>query len=143
MTCDRFHLVGIVGTLLAVSLCVPVDAQTTDPQKLLDEADRLAWLRVWTRAEPLYAKAREAFVARGDKRNALYAEVNRLRGQLPTLAVPDVSERLSQYLDDPIVKSDERLRLRVLIIKGETDEDLDPALAAVMDGGARDCREAG
>ena len=85
MTCDRFHLVGIVGTL-SRGLSVPSRvAQTTDPHKLLAEADRLAWLRVWTRAEPLYAKAREAFVARGDERNALYAEVSRLRGQLPTL----------------------------------------------------------
>ena len=130
MTCDRLHLVSIVGTLLASFFSAPPAlAQTADPQKLLDEADRLAWLRIWTRAEPLYAKAREAFVARGDKRNALYAEVNQLRGQLPTLPVPDVSERLNQYLDDAIVKSDERLRLRVLIIKGETDEDLDPSLS--------------
>jgi CHAT domain-containing protein/Tfp pilus assembly protein PilF len=77
----------------------------------------------------LYAKAREEFVRVGDKRNALYAEVSQLRGQLPRLAVPDVSERLSTYLDDPLVHGDERLRLRVLVIKGETDEDLDPSLS--------------
>ena len=98
MTCDRFHLVGIVGTLLAALLCPPVVAQTSDPHKLIAEADRLAWLRVWTRAEPLYAKAREAFIARGDERNALYAEVSRLRGQLPTLSVHEVSERLTIIL---------------------------------------------
>jgi tetratricopeptide (TPR) repeat protein len=44
-------------------------------------------------------------------------------------SVPEVSERLSAYLDDPVVENDERLRLRVLIIKGETDEDLDPSLS--------------
>jgi hypothetical protein len=33
------------------------------------------------------------------------------------------------YLDDPIVAGDERLRLRVLVIKAEIDEDLDPALS--------------
>src|SRR5215210_4270291 len=123
MTCDRFHLVGIVGTLLTALLCSPAAvAQDSDPHKLVAEADRLAWLRVWTRAEPLYAKAREAFIARGDERNALYSEVSQLRGQLPTLAVPEVSERLSDYLDNPLVQADERLRLRlrVLIIKGET-----------------------
>lgn len=129
MTCDRLHLVSIVGTLLALLQCTPAVAQVADPHKLLAEADRLAWLRVWTRAEPLYAKAREAFVARGDERNALYAEVSRLRGQLPTLPVPEVSQRLSEYLDNPLVQSDDRLRLRVLIIKGETDEDLDPSLS--------------
>ena len=129
MTCGRLHLVSIVGTLLALLQCTPAVAQVADPHKLLAEADRLAWLRVWTRAEPLYAKAREAFIASGDERNALYAEVSRLRGQLPTLAVPEVSERLSEYLDNPLVQSDDRLRLRVLIIKGETDEDLDPSLS--------------
>ena len=97
MTCGRLHLVGIVGTLLALLQYSPTVAQVADSQKLLAEADRLAWLRVWTRAEPLYAKAREAFIAAGDERNALYAEVNRLRGQLPKLAVPEVSERLSEY----------------------------------------------
>jgi CHAT domain-containing protein/predicted negative regulator of RcsB-dependent stress response len=129
MTCGRFQLVGIVGTLLALLQYSPAVAQVSDAHKLLAEADRLAWLRVWTRAEPLYAKARDAFIANGDERNALYAEVSRLRGQLPTLAVPEVSERLSEYLDNPLVQSDDRLRLRVLIIKGETDEDLDPSLS--------------
>jgi CHAT domain-containing protein/tetratricopeptide (TPR) repeat protein len=129
MTCDRLHLVSIVGTLLALLQWSPAVAQVPDAHKLLAEADRLAWLRVWTRAEPLYAQARQGFIASGDERNALYAEVSRLRGQLPTLAVPDVSERLSHYLDNPLVQSDDRLRLRVLVIKGETDEDLDPSLS--------------
>ena len=62
MTCDRLHLVGIVGTLLALLQYSPAVAQVADPQKLLAEADRLAWLRVWTRAEPLYAKAREGLL---------------------------------------------------------------------------------
>jgi len=129
MTCGRFHVVGTVGVVLALLVCFAAFAQGRDPHKLLTEADRLAWLRVWTRAEPIYAEAREAFLRSGDRRNALYAEVSRLRGQLPTLPVPEVSERLSGYLDDPIVQNDERLRLRVLIIKGETDEDLDPSLS--------------
>ena len=42
MTCDRYYLVGIVGTLLAALLCPPVVAQTSDPHKLIAEADRLA-----------------------------------------------------------------------------------------------------
>src|SRR5687767_3012062 len=129
MTCGRFHVVGTVGVVLALFVCSPAFAQGKDPHKLLSEADRLAWLRVWTRAEPLYAEAREAFVRSGDRRNALYAEVSRLRGQLPTLPVPEVSERLSDYLENPVVQGDDRLRLRNLIIKGETNEDLDPSLS--------------
>ena len=116
----------LLGCLLATS----VNGQPArDPEKLLADADRLAFLRLWTRAEPLYDQARAAFLDRGDKRNGLYAEVSRLRGRLPTLAVPDVSDRLAAYLDDPLVAGDDRLRLRVLVIKGETDEDLDPALS--------------
>ena len=111
-------------------LCQPTFAQTNaDPEKLIEQAERLAWLKAWTRAEPLYEEAERLFILRGDRRNALYAQINHLRGQLPRLPVPEVSQRLAEYLEDPIVQSDERLRLRTLIIKGETDVDLDPSLA--------------
>jgi tetratricopeptide (TPR) repeat protein len=103
--------------------------QAADPDKLLHQAERLAWLKAWTKAEPLYNEAERLFAARGDRRDALFAEVNALRGELPRLAVPDVSQRLADYLDDPIVQHDDALRLRCLTIKGETDEDLDPSLA--------------
>jgi len=42
----------------------------------------------------------------------LYAEVNRLRGELPRLPIAEVSQRLAEYLEDSIVQSDDRLRLR-------------------------------
>jgi tetratricopeptide (TPR) repeat protein len=107
----------------------PASAQTVDPQSLIAEGERLVWLRAWTKAEPLFSQAERVFTASGDRRNALYAAVNALRGQLPRLPVPEVSERLAGYLEDPLVQADDRLRLRCLIIKGETDTDLDPALA--------------
>ena len=123
-----FRRVGLV--LLFAVLSQPAFAQTSsDPEKLIEQADRLAWLKAWTRAAPLYAEAERLYAARGDRRNALYAQINHLRGQLPRLPVPEVSQRLAEYLEDPIVQSDERLRLRTLIIKGETDVDLDPSLA--------------
>lgn len=100
-----------------------------DPDALLKEAERLSWLKAWTAAAPLYAEAERLFTARGDPRNALFARINHLRGQLPTLPVADVSQQLDAYLDDPLVQSDARLRLRCLVIKGETDQDLDPTLA--------------
>ena len=101
-----------------------------DPSALLGEADRLAWLRAWSAAEPQFLQAQKLFAARGDARNALYAEVSAFRGALPRMSVPAASARLADYLEHPIVKGDDRLRLRVLVIKGETDEDLDPSLAA-------------
>ena len=91
-TAGSFSQVGLA--VLACCIAAPVPGQTADPHELLAEADRLAWLRAWTRAEPLYAEARKGFVAAGDRRNALYAEICQLRGKLPTLAVPEVSERL-------------------------------------------------
>lgn len=129
MTCGRLHLVGNVAVVVALLLAFPATAQESDPQKLLAEADRLAWLRAWTKAEPLFAAAERAFAARGDERNAMYARVSALRGQLPRLPVPEVSERLAEYLENPLVQADDHLRLRCLVIKGETDEDLDPVLS--------------
>ena len=128
MSWDPIHLVHRVGVVALIAfLCHPASAQNTPaPEQQLVEAERLVWLKAWTKAEPLFAAAARAFAARGDKRNALYAHINALRGQLPRLPVPEVSERLANHLEDPLVLADERLRLRTLIIKGETDEDLDP-----------------
>src|SRR5947208_1495588 len=123
-----FRRVGIA--LHAAILCQPTFAQTNaEPEKLIEQAEHLAWLKAWTRAAPLYAEAERLLTARGDRRNALYARINHLRGELPRLAVPEVSQKLAEYLEDPIVQSDDRLRLRTLVIKGETDVDLDPSLA--------------
>src|SRR5580704_12676978 len=73
----------------AASFCHATFAQNTpDPDKLLQDADRLAWLKNWTRAEPLYADAERLFAERGDQRNALYASVNKLRAQLPDSPSP-------------------------------------------------------
>jgi len=120
----------VLVIVLAVLFCPSIPAQELqNPDQLLAEAERLAWIKAWTRAEPLYAEAARLYAARGDRRNALFAEINRLRGELPRLPVPEVSQRLAEFLDDPIVQTDDRVRLRCLVIKGETDEDLDPALA--------------
>src|SRR2546422_693886 len=123
----RWFAVFVFAVLLI--LCTEASGQQADPEKLVQQADRLSWLKNWTRAEPLYGEAQRLFAARGDRRNALYTEISALRGQLPRLPVLEVSQRLAEYLDDPLVQSDARLRLRTLIIKGETDTDLDPALA--------------
>jgi CHAT domain-containing protein/Tfp pilus assembly protein PilF len=122
----RISVPILSGAILVGSLQAQVPV---DPEKQIQKADRLAWLKAWTRAEPLYAEAARQFTARGDRRNALYAEINQLRGELPRLPIAEVSQRLADYLDDPIVQGDDRLRLRCLVIKGETDEDLDPSLS--------------
>ena len=113
-----------MGALWVAAISVAiigVSAQSvSDPAALIQEADRLAWLRVWGAAEPLFAQAEKQFSANGDQRNVLYAQINVPRGQLPRLPVPAVSACLAEYFEHPLVQSDDRLRLRVLVIKMET-----------------------
>jgi len=137
---SRFHQrIGI--TALACALAAPALAHDAgDPQKLLAEGDRLAWLRV---SEPLYDQAHLALVATGDSRSALYAEVGRLRGQLAKLAGPEVSDRLAGYLEDPIVAGDERLRLRVLSSKPRLTKTSIPPCGNAQGLGSSRLREAG
>src|SRR2546421_729407 len=79
---------------------------------LVAQADRLAWLKNWARAEPLFSRAEQMFLAAGDQRNALYARIGALRGRLPQLPLIDVSQRLSADLDNSIVQNDPKLKLR-------------------------------
>ncbi len=95
----------------------------------LAEADRLAGLRAWTRAERFFVHAERAFEEAGDSRNALYAKLGRIRGELPRRSVADVSQQLAEILELPLAMTDDRIRLRCLIIKGEVDMDYDADLA--------------
>ena len=137
MTTDRTRL-GLAAFVVFFALTSPSlsGQQTTpddpfadDPFAILEEADRLAWVKNWTRAEPLFARAEQLFTESGDERNALYARVGRLRGQLPRLSILETSNQLAELLEDPLVQNDAELRLRVLTVKGDTDMDLDSDLA--------------
>ena len=123
---SRRLLVGCVALQICTLFLL---AQSGNPETALAEAERLAWLKNWTRAEPLFASAERAFAARGDRRNELYALISKLRGQLPQLPNAEVSQTLADLLTDPLVKSDQRLRLRCLVVKGDTDLDMDAGLA--------------
>jgi len=96
---------------------------------MLAEADRLAWLKNWSRAEPLFLRAEEMFSAAGDERNALYSRISAIRGRLPQLPLIEVSQTLSDYLGTPIVQNDTKLKLRCLVVKGDVDMDFDDGLA--------------
>ncbi len=100
-----------------------------NPDDILKEADRLVILRSWELAEPLFAEAEREFSNRDDRRNTLHAQAGKLRAQLARHSVADMSQRFAEFLEDPLVQHDDRLKLRCLVAKGETDLDLDPALA--------------
>ncbi|MBY0503983.1 MAG: CHAT domain-containing protein [Bryobacteraceae bacterium] len=115
---------------IAVALLSSIGwGQASPPTNPIVEADRLADLRAWTRAEPLFIQAEKVFEQAGDQRNALYAKLGRIRGELPRRSVTEVSQELSVILESPLASSDDRIRLRCLVIKGETDTDFDAALA--------------
>ena len=91
------------------------------PELLLAEANRLAWLFNWPKAEPLYVRSEELFKKRGDTRNEIYARVGRIRAQAETMSWVDVSEMLGRQLEIPVVKSDQRLRIWCLAAKAYRD----------------------
>lgn len=102
---------------------------SNDPEVLLEEANRLAWVFNWPRAGPLYARAAELFRRRGDTRNEIYARVGRIRSQSETMSWVEVSNILGQQLDLPVVKSDPKLKLWCLAARGYTDLEINPASA--------------
>jgi CHAT domain-containing protein/Tfp pilus assembly protein PilF len=101
------------------------DPQTATVTELLAEGDRLAWLTDWHAAQPFYANAERAAREASDERNAMYAKFGRLRGQMESLALSDVSDQLSADLATPLAKSDARLQLRGLTVKGDIDLEWD------------------
>src|SRR5713101_2279087 len=100
-----------------------------NPELLLIEANRLAWLFNSPKSEPLYIRAEELFKERGDTRNEIYARVGRIRAQAETMSWVDVSKILGKQLEIPVVKSDPRLKLWCLAAKGYTDLEINPVSA--------------
>src|SRR6202795_3212634 len=104
-------------------------AASNNPEILLKEANRLAWLFNWPKAESLYIRAEQLFKDKGDTRNEVYSRVGRIRAQSETMSWVDVSEILGKELDLPIAKSDQKLRLWCLAAKGYTDLEINPVSA--------------
>src|SRR3989454_2161934 len=104
-------------------------AASSNPEILLKEANRLAWLFNWPKAEPLYIRAEQLFKDKGDTRNEVYSRVGRIRAQSETMSWVDVSDVLGKELDLPIAKSDQKLRLWCLAAKGYTDLEINPVSA--------------
>jgi CHAT domain-containing protein/Tfp pilus assembly protein PilF len=99
----------------------PDSIKLLDPGVLLAEANRLAWLFNWPKAEPLYARAEELFKERGDTRNEVYARVGRIRARSETMSYLDVSQMIQTEMESPAAKADSKLMLWCLAQKGYTD----------------------
>lgn len=125
---------GFTPTLvLALLVASPqLQLRRSDPAALLREGDRLAWLTNWYDALPIYIEAEQAATKAGNYRDALYAKFGRLRAQMQTLPLPELSEQIATDLETSIAKQDRRLRLRGLTVKGDIDLEWD-VLAAERD----------
>jgi len=102
---------------------------SSNPEVLLEEANRLAWLFNWPKAGPLYARAEELFRGKGNTRNEIYACVGTIRVQSETMSWVDVSNVLGRQLELPFAKTELKLRLWCLAAKGYTDLEINPASA--------------
>lgn len=121
--------VGMALFLFGV-VCIFAHAQTTtdDPDVLLKQALRFADLYNWSDAAPLFTQAEQLYNARGDNRNVLYARLGRLRSTMEQLTLPEVSEELGVELDqNPLLQSDNELRLFCLMVRGDIDGEIDAA----------------
>src|SRR4051812_16451854 len=112
-----------MGSLFVVVLGLNMLAQpqTTDLRGLLMQADQLAWLTDWYKAKPLYAEAERVATRSGDKRSAMYAKFGRLRGEMQTRSLVELSDELANDLATPLASRDPLLQLRGLTVKGDID----------------------
>ncbi len=117
-----------VGLFVCGAICVLGHGQaaTDDPDVLLKKALQLGDLYNWADAAPLFTEAEQLYRERGDSRNALYAHLGRLRSTMEQLSLPEVSEELGVELDNnPVLQSDNELRLFCLIVRGDIDGEID------------------
>jgi len=126
----------------AALICAPLAAQTrpsdANPKRLIEKADRLAWLYNWYMAGSLYAEAEKLFEQAGDRRNTLYAKIGRLRSEWESMSFREVSEYLATELESPLAQNDGELRLWILDAKGALDLEVNVATARQVYEEARD-----
>ncbi len=100
-------------------------------QALLGIADHFYCLNNGPAAAPLYARAEQLFLERGDAKE-LDAKVGRLRSEAERTSFVDLSRFLNEQLQNPIVQSDKKLRLWCLIAKGSTDIEIEGKARALV-----------
>ena len=119
------HLSSLIGSAVLLIACAsPLHGQQPEAKELLARALHLADLCNWADAAPAFTQAEELFTAAGDRRNALYAKLGRIRSNIERdqQTLPMVSAQLAEVLDDdPLLQTDKHLRMFCLIVKGDID----------------------
>jgi hypothetical protein len=112
----------VLPVLLAIQIHA---AQTGRSSPILRHALELADLNNWTESEPEFARAAAAFRDSGDRVGLEYAELGTIRATIQRRNLSITSMQLQRRLDsDPLIKSDNELRLFCLEIKGEIDGEM-------------------
>jgi CHAT domain-containing protein len=116
------------GSTLLVLCALALHAQQPRAKELLTHALHLADLYNWADAAPAFTQAEKLFSEEGDRRNALYSKLGRIRSNIERdqQALPTVSAQLAEALDeDPLLQGDKELRMFCLIVKGDIDTEID------------------
>ena len=100
---------------------VSVRINSTNAEALLREADYLAYLGNWQKARPYFARAADLFAERGDRRNELYCKISCVEADVEHGSYTAASHYLAEQLQNPVVQTYPRLKLRCLTIKGIVD----------------------
>src|SRR6516164_911351 len=118
----------LFGGLVFWNPCTPARQRhlnSNNPRELLEEAEHLFRLNNPIEAQPLYARAEQLFAAEGDTRDAFYARITQIPAEMESRNLADLSRYLAKELRRPGIDKDPYLRLRLLVVKGEVDLNLD------------------
>jgi tetratricopeptide (TPR) repeat protein len=121
--------------LLAITACATLlyfryvqHRRSGEAQRLLDQADGLAWNNQWLKAEPVYQRAERLFDQKNDSSRALYAHVSQIIPHAESRSLPATILELTDDLKLPAAQ-DPETRLRVLTIRGMIEVNYDAAMA--------------
>jgi hypothetical protein len=101
---------------------------TTSAEDVLAAADGLAWNNNWLGALPLYVRAEQLFLSKGDKGHALYAHVSQFAVKMEN---SDLSQLIAELRADLALPeaSQPDIRLRVLEMKAKCEQEYDAGIS--------------
>src|SRR3954454_11888250 len=116
-----------LAACLLFGICVPFGSVPAQPistaQTHLDRALQLSNAYNWVDAAPEFVESERLFVAEHNEKSAYQGRLGRIRSTIERGgALPEVIVQLEEDLDSlPFLKSDLRLRMFCLIVKGDFD----------------------
>ncbi len=121
--------IGIVPLLIGVFLSASIPTQSSakaeaqNARQLLAQADRLAYLYNWPKAEPLYAQAETLFNNSGDKKDALYARLGWIWSQATNGTAAKFKQEVEADARNPLAVANPKLMIRCLVAQALIEQD--------------------